>query len=85
MASKNDYDVILMDVHMPGMDGMEATRAIRSIANKQRAAVTIIALSADVEVENQASFIASGMNAALGKSALAKGFDSELQRILEIK
>ena len=85
MASNNDYDVILMDVHMPGMDGMEATRAIRNIGNKQRAEVTIIALSADVEVENQASFIASGMNAALGKSALAKGFDQELQSILKLK
>ena len=85
MASKNDYDVILMDVHMPGMDGMEATQAIRSLANKQRAAVPIIALSADVEVENQLSFIASGMNAALSKSALVKGFDKELQRILKLK
>ncbi len=84
MASNNDYDIILMDVHMPDMDGMEATKAIRNSANKRRAAVPIVALSADVEVANQASFIASGMNAALSKSSLAKGFDKELQRILKL-
>ena len=84
MASNNDYDIILMDVHMPDMDGMEATKAIRNSANKRRAAVPIVALSADVEVGNQASFIASGMSAALSKSSLAKGFDKELQRILKL-
>jgi len=84
MASNNDYDIILMDVHMPDMDGMEATKAIRNSTNKRRAAVPIVALSADVEVGNQASFIASGMNAALSKSSLAKGFDKELQRILKL-
>ena len=84
MASNNDYDIILMDVHMPDMDGMEATKAIRDSANKRRAAVPIVALSADVEVGNQASFIASGMSATLSKSSLAKGFDKELQRILKL-
>ena len=84
MASNNDYDIILMDVHMPDMDGMEATKAIRNSANKRRAAVPIVALSADVEVGNQASFIASGMSATLSKSSLAKGFDKELQRILKL-
>ena len=84
MASNNDYDIILMDVHMPDMDGMEATKAIRNSTNKRRAAVPIVALSADVEVGNQASFIASGMSATLSKSSLAKGFDKELQRILKL-
>ena len=84
MASNNDYDIILMDVHMPDMDGMEATKAIRNSTNKRRAAVPIVALSADVVVGNQASFIASGMSATLSKSSLAKGFDKELQRILKL-
>lgn len=84
MASNNDYDVILMDVHMPGMNGMDATRAIRRLPNMQRSSVCIVALSADVEVEHQAAFLTSGMNAALSKSVLAKGFDKELQRILKL-
>lgn len=35
-APSNDYDVILMDVHMPSMGGMEATQAIRHLADDQR-------------------------------------------------
>jgi PAS domain S-box-containing protein len=82
MASNNDYDAILMDVHMPGMDGMEATRQIRNCANKQRAAVPIVALSADVDVRQKALFIASGMDATVGKPWELKVLEKELKRLL---
>jgi signal transduction histidine kinase/CheY-like chemotaxis protein len=84
MASNNDYDAILMDVHMPGMDGMEATRQIRNCANKQRAAVPIVALSADVDVQQQALFIASGMDATVGKPWEVGVLENELKRILTL-
>jgi CheY-like chemotaxis protein len=84
MASNNDYDAILMDVHMPGMDGMEATRRIRNCANKQRAAVPIVALSADVDVQQQALFIASGMDATVGKPWEVGVLENELKRILTL-
>jgi signal transduction histidine kinase len=84
MASNNDYDAILMDVHMPGMDGMEATRQIRNCANKQRAAVPIVALSADVDVTQQALFIASGMDATVGKPWELEALEKELKRLLKL-
>jgi signal transduction histidine kinase len=84
MAFNNDYDAILMDVHMPGMDGVEATRLIRNCANKQRAAVPIVALSADVDVTQQALFITSGMDATVSKPWELEVLEKELKRILKL-
>lgn len=60
------YDIILMDAHMPEMDGMEATRRIRAeIPVKYQPFV--IALTADVIMSNREQFFAAGMNAYLAK------------------
>jgi signal transduction histidine kinase/DNA-binding NarL/FixJ family response regulator len=60
------YDVVLMDAHMPGMDGFEATREIRRLpAGKGR--VPIIALSASVLPEETEQCLAAGMDGHLGK------------------
>ncbi|WP_291239205.1 PAS domain-containing hybrid sensor histidine kinase/response regulator [Gemmobacter sp.] len=64
-------DLILMDVSMPGMDGLEATRVIRTA--EQRAGlprVPIFALTAYSDAEHQAAFIVAGMDGALTKPFL---------------
>ncbi|MCH4181144.1 MAG: ATP-binding protein [Atopobiaceae bacterium] len=61
------YDAILMDVRMPVMDGLEATRTIRSLARDDAKAIPIIAMTADAFSEDQERTIASGMNAHLSK------------------
>ena len=60
------YDLILMDVHMPDMDGLEATRAIRSFGD-ERARIPIIALTANAFAHDVENCIAAGMNGHLGK------------------
>ncbi|MBT9472818.1 MAG: ATP-binding protein [Pseudomonadota bacterium] len=65
-AKIGDCDLILMDVHMPRMDGLEATRAIRALGGVN-AVVPIIAMSADVMPEMEAACLKAGMNAAVGK------------------
>ncbi|HWC05596.1 MAG TPA: ATP-binding protein [Methylomirabilota bacterium] len=60
------YDVVLMDVHMPGMDGFEATRVIRGLPG-DRGRVPIIALSASVLPEETQQCLDAGMDGHLAK------------------
>ncbi len=60
-------DAILMDVRMPVMDGLEATRAIRALKRYDAATVPIIAMTADAFTEESKRTIDAGMNAHLSK------------------
>lgn len=72
-------NLVLMDLQMPEMDGYEATRKIRELADKQRSEVPIIALTAAALKEVKEKVFASGMN-----DYLTKPFNpSELQKKLE--
>jgi len=65
MASAQDYELVLMDVHMPRMDGLDATRAIRALPGWQ--AKPIIAMTANAFEEDRLRCEAAGMNAVVTK------------------
>ena len=62
-----DFDLVLMDVQMPIMDGYEATRAIRTLENPALAGIPIIAMTANAFEEDRKAAAACGMNGFLSK------------------
>jgi lactose/cellobiose-specific phosphotransferase system IIC component len=66
-ASQDRYDMIFMDVHMPEMDGYEATRRIRALGTPKAKSVPIMAMTANVFREDVEKCLAAGMNGHIGK------------------
>jgi signal transduction histidine kinase/ActR/RegA family two-component response regulator len=63
---RGDYDLVLMDLQMPGMDGMEATQAIRALGDA-RATLPIIAMTANAFEEDRRACLAAGMDDYVAK------------------
>lgn len=67
LAQEKLYDVILMDIQMPVMNGYEATRAIRNLENKELANVPIIAMTANAFEEDRRNAFEAGMDEHIAK------------------
>lgn len=74
MVGRRDYDVVLMDVQMPIMDGLQATAAIRSLPDPVKAGLPIIALTAHALKEDAKRCLDAGMDAYISKPIRADEF-----------
>jgi CheY-like chemotaxis protein len=79
-AGEQVYNAIFMDHMMPGMDGVEATRAIRALGNEYAQNIPIIALTANAIAEGEKMFLENGFNAFLPKPFNVMSLDSVVQR-----
>ena len=78
--TKNSYDLILMDINMPVMDGVESTKKIRIYENKhQLKQITIIALTANAFESDKRNYLESGMQSVLSKPVNTE----ELKKVLD--
>lgn len=66
-SAPHEYDVVLMDIMMPGIDGLEATRRIRALDREDAATTPIIAVSANAFADDRRLSREAGMNAHLSK------------------
>ena len=76
------YDAILMDMRMPEMDGLEATRAIRSLDRPDAATIPIIALTANAFDEDAQRSMQAGLNAHLSKPVEAETLFDTLESLI---
>ncbi len=82
-AAEGRYDLIFMDIQMPEMNGLDATRAIRQLDKPWAAAVPIIAMTADAFSENVTECLNAGMNGHIAKPIDIKLVIKEIRRIKE--
>lgn len=82
-AKEDSYALIFMDIQMPEMNGLEATKAIRKLDNSWACSIPIIAMTADAFSENIAECLNAGMNGHIAKPIDIKIIIKEIRRIME--
>lgn len=82
---KTDYDLVLMDIHMPNMDGYEATKFIRQLPDSKYQKLPIIALTASAMLDKQDKFKQVGMNDVVTKPFNPEELYSKILNYLAIQ
>ncbi len=82
-SAPGQYDLVLMDVQMPVMDGYEATRAIRESGHPSAQSLPIIAMTANAFVDDVRDAINSGMDAHIAKPVQLDMLKATIQQVLE--
>ena len=82
-AAKGSYTLVFMDIQMPEMNGLEATRCIRALDDPWASSIPIIAMTADAFSENVTECMNAGMNGHIAKPIDIKLVIKEIRRIKE--
>ncbi|MCJ8208632.1 response regulator [Mucilaginibacter sp. RS28] len=83
--TETDYDIVLMDTHMPEMDGIEAAKTIRINFDEPKRSIPIISLSAAIAEHEQEFAVGSGMNEVLSKPFHPHELHAKMSKLLKIK
>ena len=82
-SAPGHYDAILLDVRMPVMDGLEATRTLRKLARADARAIPVIAMTANAFDEDVQRSLQAGMNAHLSKPVDIDRLKETLQELIQ--
>ena len=82
-AVPGQYDLILMDIQMPVMNGYEAAKQIRSLKNRETASVPIVAMTANAFEEDREKSYEAGMNGYLAKPVSAEALINTIDKIMK--
>lgn len=82
-VQNEDFDAVLMDINMPNMDGYEATRTIRKLANERKNSIPVIALTASAFLSVEEAVIQAGMNDHVGKPFKPEELYQRILRVLK--
>ncbi|MBR4466738.1 MAG: response regulator, partial [Clostridia bacterium] len=82
-APRGSYELIFMDIQMPEMNGLDASRTIRALADPWASSIPIIAMTADAFSENVTECLNAGMNGHIAKPVDVKLVIKEIRRIRE--
>ena len=82
LLAEQPFDVVLMDIHMPGMSGIEAVRRLRNASGPERD-LPIIALTADVVSRHPSEYPALGFTDFVAKPILVSGLLDAIKRAVE--
>jgi CheY-like chemotaxis protein len=67
IVDKEDFDIVLLDINMPIMDGMECVKAIRALSDKKKASLPVVAITGNAKNYSEEEFKTAGFNDVLVK------------------
>ena len=82
-ADAGYYDLILMDIQMPNMDGYKATQTIRKFSDKKKADIIIVAMTANAFEEDKQDAYNAGMNWHIAKPIIVEELLADLTELLK--
>jgi two-component system cell cycle response regulator DivK len=83
LAVEKSPDLILMDIQLPGMDGITALKTLR--ADRKTKAIAVIAITASAMTHNRQTMLAEGFDGYQAKPISVKDFLNEVQRVLDAR